>query len=128
MKAQPMIAVHDVPATSAWYQRVIGLASGHGGDVYEQLVADGEVVLQLHAWDTQEHPHLGDPSTMPLGNGVVLWFHDAAVARAYERALASGAEVLQALQVNPLAGHREFWLRDPNGYTLVVAGNHGDVG
>jgi hypothetical protein len=30
--------------------------------------------------------------------------------------------------VNPLAHHREFWLRDPEGYIVVVAGSYGDTG
>ncbi len=127
MKPQPMIAVADVTATSAWYQKALGLASGHGGDEYEQLVAAGEVVLQLHAWDTHEHPHLGDPAQRPYGNGTLLWFHEPAIAAAWLRAQVAGAEVLQPLQVNPLANHREFWLRDPNGYTVVVAGDWGDI-
>jgi uncharacterized glyoxalase superfamily protein PhnB len=128
MKPQPMIAVADVPAASAWYRQALGLASGHGGDEYEQLVAGGEVVLQLHVWDAHEHPHLGDPAIASRGNGVVLWFHEAEVGAAYERAKAAGAEVLQPLQVNPLANHREFWPRDPDGYKVVVAGNYGDIG
>jgi catechol 2,3-dioxygenase-like lactoylglutathione lyase family enzyme len=128
MKAQPMIAVGDVPAASAWYQRALGLAGAHGGDEYEQLVSDGEVVLQLHAWDEQEHPELGRRADAPRGSGVVLWFHDEAIEQAYARALAAGAELLQPLHVNPLARHREFALRDPDGYRVVVAGAFGDVG
>jgi hypothetical protein len=41
VKPQPMIAVEDVEATSAWYQRVLGLKSGHGGLEYEQLNRTG---------------------------------------------------------------------------------------
>ena len=128
MKAQPMIAVADVPAASAWYQRALGLASGHGGDEYEQLVSGGEVVLQLHAWDGDEHPELGRRDDAARGHGVVLWFHEAAIGEAFARAVAAGAEVLQPLHVNPLAQHREFSLRDPDGYHIVVAGAYGDVG
>ena len=128
MKARPMIAVADVPAASAWYQRALGLASGHGGDEYEQLVSGGEVVLQLHAWDEREHPEFGRRDDAPRGNGVVLWFHDAAIEQAHARALAAGAELLQPLHVNPLARHREFALRDLDGYRVVVAGTYGDVG
>lgn len=123
-----MIAVDDVPAASAWYQRTLGLDSGHGGDEYEQLVSGDEVVLQLHAWDAHEHPELGRRSDAARGNGVVLCFHDGEIAAAWARAVAAGAEVLQALHVNPLASHREFSLRDPHGYRVVVAGAHGDLG
>jgi hypothetical protein len=57
----------------------------------------------------------------------VLWFHEPAVVAAYERAVRAGAEVLEPIKINPLANHREFWLQDPNGYKVVVAGNYGDV-
>lgn len=128
MQPRPLIAVADVPATSQWYQRALGLVSGHGGIDYEQLMADGRLVLQLHRWDAHEHPNLGNPDLQPHGNGVVLWFHEDDVSRAYDRAVASGVEVLEALKVNPAANHREFWLRDPNGYVVAVAGSYGDVG
>jgi catechol 2,3-dioxygenase-like lactoylglutathione lyase family enzyme len=123
-----MIAVHDVEATSAWYQRVLGLASGHGGREYEQLLSGREPVLQLHRWDAHEHPHLGDPASRPYGNGVLQWFHEPDMAAAFARAVAVGAEVLEPMKVNPLANHREFWLRDPNGYKVVVSGRYGDLG
>ena len=128
MKPQPLIAVADVAATSAWYQRVLGLSSGHGGSEYEVLYTDGVLVLQLHKWDSHEHPNLGDPTIHPYGNGVALWFQDDDVAAAYERAVAAGAHVLEPLALNPLAHHREFWLRDPNGYTVVVSSPYGDTG
>jgi catechol 2,3-dioxygenase-like lactoylglutathione lyase family enzyme len=115
MKPQPMIAVANVEASSAWYQRVLDLASGHGGPEYEQLLSGGEIVLQLHHWDAHEHPHLGNPASTPYGNGVVLWFHAEAIDEAFTRAVRAGATILETLKINPLAQHREFWLRDPDG-------------
>ena len=128
MTPQPMIAVADVQATSRWYQQMLGLASGHGGPEYEQLMAGDVLALQLHAWNADEHGQLGDPARKPYGNGVLLWFHEAGIAQAWARAVAFGAEVVEALHVNPLASHREFSLRDPNGYVVVVSGDHGDLG
>ena len=128
MTPQPMIAVKDVPASSRWYQAVLGLHSGHVGPEYELLLAEGRLALQLHHWDTHEHPHFGDPTLAPRGNGAELWFHERAIDAAYRRAVDAGALVLEALHVNPLAGHREFWLRDADGYVIVVAGDRGDVG
>lgn len=127
MKPQPLIAVDDVAASRRWYTATLGLVSGHGGDDYEQLLADGEMVLQLHRWEAHAHPHLGQPDAA-RGNGVLLWFlagnFDAALARIRD----AGADVLEGPKVNPNANHREIWLRDPDGYVVVVAGSHGDLG
>jgi len=127
MQTQPMITVRDVPASSRWYQAVLGCSSGHGGPEYEQLVHEGTVLLQLHHWDTPEHPHFGDPG-LPRGNGVTLWFETKAFDAAVARATAAQALVLEAPHVNPQAQHREIWLRDPDGYVVVIASPYGDVG
>jgi catechol 2,3-dioxygenase-like lactoylglutathione lyase family enzyme len=126
MTPQPMICVADVEASSAWYQRTLGFASAHGGPEYEMLTADGRLALQLHAWERDEHPHMGDPA-LPPGNGALLWFETPDIAAAWERAQGAGATVLEALHVNPLAHHREFWLRDPDGYVVVVSSPFGDT-
>lgn len=128
MSPQPMITVHDVPASSRWYQAVLGLQSGHGGAEYEQLLSSGRMVMQLHHWDAHEHPHLGNPGARPYGNGAVLWFQTEAFDDAMQRVRAHGAQVLEGPQVNPNARHREVWLRDPDGYVVVVAGLYGDLG
>jgi catechol 2,3-dioxygenase-like lactoylglutathione lyase family enzyme len=121
-----MIGVRDVPAASAWYQAVLGAAGGHGGGEYEQIFVDGAMVLQLHLL-TEGHHHggIGDPAA-PLGNGVALWFEtddlDAAVGRVRD----AGAEIVTDLHRNPKAGHREIWLRDADGYLVVLAGPYED--
>ncbi len=57
---------------------------------------------------------------------MLIWFElddfDAAVARA--RAL--GAEVLEEPHFNPAPSHREMWLRDPDGYVVVIASHDGE--
>ena len=84
MQPQPLIAVRDVPASSRWYQQLLGCASGHGGREFEQLVN-------------------------PAGAGAL------------------GAPVLEGPKVNPAARHREIWLRDPDGYVVVLASAYGDL-
>lgn len=128
MRPRPMIAVTDVEESSGWYQRVLGFESAHGGPDYDQLVVDGAVVMQLHRWEVDEHPHLGNPEAKPNGNGVVLWFHTDDVVRAFQRALDGSAEIVEPLRVNPNANHREFWMKDLDGYVVVVAGEYGDLG
>ena len=128
VRAQPLITVADVPASSRWYQHVLGLRSGHGGDEYEQLLApSGELVLQLHAWDAHEHALLGDESLDARGNGSVLWFETDDFAAIVERAGAAKADVADGPLDNPLAQHREIWLRDPDGYVVVVASPFGAI-
>jgi predicted enzyme related to lactoylglutathione lyase len=128
MRPQPLIAVHDVEASSLWYQHLFAATSGHGGAEYERLLVAGELVLQLHRWDAHDHPHLGKKDVRPYGNGVLLWFQvddfDATVGRARHLK----ARILEEPRVNPNAGHRECWLRDPDGYIIVVAGAYGDLG
>jgi catechol 2,3-dioxygenase-like lactoylglutathione lyase family enzyme len=125
--------VRDVEASSRWYQRLLGCASAHGGPEYERLVAGDQLVMQLHDWDVDHHHGaIGDPDARPYGNGVLLWFEvddfDAAVARAGEL----GAEVVLPPHRNPPEGpggpaHREIWMRDPDGYSVVLASPDGEA-
>ena len=128
MQAQPLIAVTDVATSSRWYQEILGCQSGHGGSEYERLVYQGKLILQLHRWDSHDHPHLGSQNTKPYGNGTVLWFQtdefDAAIARIRNLE----ANVLEDITLNQNAGHREIWLQDPDGYVVVIAVRYGDVG
>ncbi len=134
MRPQPLIAVRDVEASSRWYQRLLGCESAHGGSEYERLTTEGELVMQLHAWSVEHHHGaIGDPQARPYGNGVLLWFEledfDAAAQRADELA----AEVVMPVHRNPPEGqpggpaHRELWLRDPDGYGVVLASPDGEA-
>jgi len=133
-RSQTLIAVRDVEASSRWYQELLGLRSDHGGPHYERLLSGDTLVLQLHSWDTEhDHGRIGDPDR-EIGNGVLLWFgetadFDGAVARA-ERL---GATVVLPPHRNPPAGqgngpgHRELWIKDLDGYTVVVASPDGEA-
>ena len=105
-----------------------GLQECYGGTEYEQLVnQNGKLILQLHHWDVQEHPHMGDPATKPYGNGVLLWFQIEDFGPAVAQARALSAEILEGPRVNPNANHRQIWLRDPNGYVVVLASGYDDI-
>jgi catechol 2,3-dioxygenase-like lactoylglutathione lyase family enzyme len=128
MRAQPLITVADVAASSSWYQNVLGLTSGHGGAEYEQLLnSTGEMVLQLHHWDAHGHALLGDEKLPIRGNGAVLWFETDNFASVVERVQSEAATVLDGPLNNPLAQHQEIWLHDPDGYVVVVASRNGTV-
>ena len=83
---------------------------------------------ELHAWEIRRHDHgpIGDEAK-PHGNGVLLWFEVDDFDRAVARATELGAEVVLPPHRNPPDGepggpaHREIWLRDPDGYTVVLA-------
>jgi catechol 2,3-dioxygenase-like lactoylglutathione lyase family enzyme len=134
MRPQPLIAVSNVEASSRWYQRVLGCTSAHGGTEYERLEAGGVLVMQLHRFEVEHHHGpIGDPTDRPYGNGVLLWFEVDDFDDALTRAEEMGAEVLIARQRNPPTGdggpnHWECWLRDPDGYTVVVASPDGSAG
>jgi catechol 2,3-dioxygenase-like lactoylglutathione lyase family enzyme len=133
MRPQPLIAVTDVEASSRWYQRLLGLRSDHGGREYERLVSDGRLVLQLHNFDVEhDHGRIGNREDKPYGNGVLLWFEvddfDAAMRRASEMQV----EIVMPRHRNPPEGdggpnHWECWIRDPDGYTVVVASPDGSA-
>ncbi len=130
VRAEPLIAVRNVRASARWYARLLGLESlpehSHR-DVYDRLFCAGDLLLQLHAWDEQEHPNLSSADAAPPGHGMLLWFEvddfDAVVKRAREL----GAQVIEEPHVNPRPNHREMWLRDPDGYVVVIAGPDGEA-
>lgn len=122
IRPKPMIVVADVEAASRWFQQVLGLRSGHGGSEYEMLLDGSDVVVQLHQWEADEHPHLGDPSDASRGNGILLWFATDDLATVLRRVEESGCVVLDGPLVNPNAGEREVWVRGPENYRVVVSG------
>ena len=133
MRPQPLLCVADVEASSRWYQTLLGLRSEHGGPEYERLTDAGVLVLQLHRWDVEhDHGAIGDPA-LAHGNGVLVWFETDEFDAVVERAATLGAEVVRPRHRNPPDGlggpnHREIWLRDPDGYGLVISSPDGEAG
>jgi len=119
---QPLIAVRDIQASSRFYAQILGAESAHGGDEYEQLASGGELILQLHRIDVEDHHGPLAASDVPLGNGALLWFEVSDFDGAVQRARDIDAPVERDVHVNPNAKQRELWLRDPDGYVVVVAG------
>lgn len=131
VRSQTLIAVRDVRASSRWYAQLLGFETSPEHphrDYYDRMFSAGRLLLQLHAWDEEDHPNLVNRDAAPPGHGVLLWFEvddfDAAVTQA--RALK--AEVILEPFVNPAPRHRELWLRDPDGYVVVVASPDGEAG
>jgi catechol 2,3-dioxygenase-like lactoylglutathione lyase family enzyme len=121
VRPQPLIAVTDVEKSSAWYCELLGATSGHGGPEYEQLLIDGQLILQLHKLEVgHHHGTIGDPE-LPVGNGVALWFEVDAIESAAARAHAAGFTIQTDVHHNPNANHHELWLRDPDQYLVILS-------
>ena len=83
--------------------------------------ADGTVLLCLHQWGAHEHPTLSSPEHAQPGNGLLLFFRvddfDESLLRA--RVLVNALE--EEPHLNLHTGTREFALRDPDGYYVMVS-------
>ena len=118
-----IIGVTDVARTFAWYQSLLGLptmAPAH--DYFGQILdADGTVLLCLHQWGAHEHPTLTSPDSAEPGNGLLLFFRVDDFDQALQRAHCLVAALEEAPSVNPNTGTREFALRDPDGYYVMIS-------
>jgi catechol 2,3-dioxygenase-like lactoylglutathione lyase family enzyme len=134
VRPQPLLAVRDVRASARWYATLLGaqrtselMASDHD-HLYDRLLVDGALVLQLHAWNAEHHPNLVDPDSGRNGHGVLVWFELDDLDAAVERARALRAQVVEDVHVNPAPRHREMWLRDLDGYLVVICSPDGEAG
>ena len=132
MRPQPLIAVTDVEASSRWYQHLLGCRGDHGGPAYERLVWQGQLVLQLHNFEVEhDHGRIGDSTDRPYGNGTLLWFEVEDFDAVVQRAMEMKVDIVMPKHRNPPVGedggpnHWECWMKDPDGYTVVVASPDG---
>lgn len=122
VRPRPLLGVSDVAVSGAWYERVLDAESAYGGPDYARLLVDGEPVLQLHHRESGVgHGPIGGAGA-PLGHGVLVWFETAEFDVSVRRVRDAGAEIVTDVRTNTNAGHREIWLRDPDGYVVVLSG------
>ena len=129
VEPQPLIAVRDVRASSRWYGRLFAadsLPDHKHRDLYDRVFSSGRLILQLHAWDEEHHPNLVNANAAPHGHGV-LWFQVNDFNSTVDRARELGAEVILEPHFNAAPQHREIWLRDPDGYVVVIASPDGET-
>jgi catechol 2,3-dioxygenase-like lactoylglutathione lyase family enzyme len=129
IEAQPLIAVRNVRASSRWYTELLGtdsLPDHPHRDVYDRISLGDQLLLQLHAWDEEDHPNLVNADAAPPGHGVVLWFQLDDFDAAVDRARGLRAEIIEGPLFNPAPRHREIWLSDPDGYVVVIASPDGE--
>lgn len=118
-----VIGVADVARSFAWYQSLFGQSeSAPAHDYFGQIVdADGTVLLCVHRWGEHDHPTLRSPDRAGPGNGLLLFFR----VNDYDQTLSRARSLVDRLEeeprVNPATGTREFALRDPDGYYVMVS-------
>jgi catechol 2,3-dioxygenase-like lactoylglutathione lyase family enzyme len=117
-----VVGVADVRRSFSWYQSLLGLpATESQHDYFGTIEIDGMALLCLHRWGDHEHPSLTSPGLAGPGNGLLLFFRvddfDETLARA--RRLVTAFE--EEPHVNPNTRTREFAIRDPDGYCVMVS-------
>lgn len=118
-----IIGVADVARIVDWYQALFGQPkSAPHHDYFGQIVdTDGEVLLCLHSWGAHEHPTLTSPDRAEPGNGLILFFRVDDFDQALSRARKLVAQLEEEPQINPATRTREFALRDPDGYYVMIS-------
>ena len=118
-----IIGVADVARSFHWYQSLFGQPQSlPAHDYFGQVVdTDGTVLLCVHKWGDHGHPTLLSPDRVEPGNGLLLFFRvddfDAALSRARNLV----GQLDEEPSTNPATGTREFALRDPDGYYVMVS-------
>jgi catechol 2,3-dioxygenase-like lactoylglutathione lyase family enzyme len=118
-----IIGVADVSRSFSWYQSLFGQPrSAPAHDYFGQLLdSDGTVLLCLHEWGAHDHPTLSSPDHAVPGNGLLLFFRVDDFDDALTRARALVPRLEEEPRMNPATGTREFALRDPDGYYVMVS-------
>lgn len=118
-----IIGVADVARSIDWYQSLFGQPeSVPAHDYFGQVLdTDGTVLLCLHKWGAHEHPTLFSPDRAEPGNGLLLFFRVDDFDEALSRARTLVSQLEEEPQTSPATGTREFALRDPDGYYVMVS-------
>ncbi|HEY6893016.1 MAG TPA: VOC family protein [Rhodanobacteraceae bacterium] len=118
-----IVGVRDVPLSFRWYQSLLGQTPSEPAHSYfgQLSDADGTVLLCLHEWDAHEHPTLASPDVATPGNGLLLFFRVDDFGDALARARTLVAELEEEPHLNPSTGTKEFALRDPDGYYVMIS-------
>lgn len=118
-----ILGVDDVARSFDWYQSLFGQpASEPAHDYFGQILdTDATVLLCLHKWGAHDHPTLSSPDRAEPGNGLLLFFRVDDFDETLERARALVRQLEEEPQTNPATGTREFALRDPDGYYVMVS-------
>jgi len=118
-----IIGVADVARSFRWYQSLFGQQeSTPAHDYFGQILdTDRTVLLCLHQWGAHGHPPLTSPDHAEPGNGLLLFFRVDDFDEALARSRALVEQLDEEPHLNPSTGTREFALRDPDGYYVMIS-------
>lgn len=118
-----IIGVADVARSFDWYQSLLGLPHATPAHEYfgQILDTDETVLLCLHRWGDHEHPTLVSPDRAGPGNGLLLFFRVDDFDEALSRARSLVDQLEEEPGMNPATGTREFAVRDPDGYYVMIS-------
>jgi uncharacterized glyoxalase superfamily protein PhnB len=112
-RAYPVLAVHDLDRSGAWYRDVLGCELDDVDPGNWLFCRAGEIMFMLgRCPDVPPASELGDHSYIAY-----LRVDDADAF--YARAVAAGADVLKAPEDEPW-GMREIGLRSPDGHRFML--------
>jgi catechol 2,3-dioxygenase-like lactoylglutathione lyase family enzyme len=123
-----IIGVSDVARSFKWYQSLFGQPETQPShaDFGRILDSDGTVLLCLHQWGAHEHPSLMSPDHAQPGNGLLLFFRVDDFNETLLRARSLVTRLEEVPHLNPNTGTKEFALRDPDGYYVMVSAPSAD--
>ncbi|MCP1250895.1 MULTISPECIES: VOC family protein [Elizabethkingia] len=120
VRTETIIAVKNVSASSAFYQKLLECNSAHGGETFEILKDGDTVILCLHKWGEHEHPTMTDVEK-ENGNGLILFFRVSNINRILENAKNMHASIEKEVHYNENSLKNQFILRDPDNYYLIIS-------
>lgn len=111
--SDPVLAVHDLVASSQWYVRVLGCSVSEPDPGNWVFCKTGAVTFMLGRC----------PEAVPAGelgdHSYVAYLSVTGVDALHRRAVAEGAEILKAPTTEPW-GRREMALRSPDGHRFML--------
>jgi uncharacterized glyoxalase superfamily protein PhnB len=119
VRSHPVLAVHDLERSAAWYEAVFGCTRTDTVPGKWVFCRSGELQFMLgHCPDALPASAIGDHSYL-------AYIEVDDVDAVHARAVQSGTEVLKPPTDEPW-GRREVALRSPDGHRYMVANTPGD--
>lgn len=120
VRTETIIAVKDVPKSSKFYQDLLNCKSEHGGETFEILTSENNVVLCLHQWGEHEHPTMTNP-IKENGNGLILFFRVDDLNEIFENAKSLKVGIEKEIHYKENSLKNQFTLRDLDDYYLIIS-------